>query len=325
MNPQTVVGFQISALSFDNQISTIMRWVQGRLSKVVCVSNVHMLMEGHWRPEFAQVLLGADLLTPDGMPLVWLTSLMKGKPQDRVAGMELMMGLCEQAQALGASLFLLGSTPDALERICQHLAKDFPQLKVAGMISPPFRKLSKEEDEMIATRINESGAGLVFVSLGCPKQERWMSANRGQVKAVMVGLGGAFSVYVGDKQWAPAWVRNYGLEWCYRLAQEPRRLWKRYASTVPPFLWIALKQIVLIRLGIDPDTVSTESSINKIVRFFPEEWQAEFGVLQERLRKKKFSKGKMRYELLLTLFQLFWACAQIKADNLWLRSQERDQ
>lgn len=250
---QNVTSFPISALSFDNQISTIMRWAQGRLSKMVCVSNVHMLMEGHWRPEFAQVLLGADLLTPDGMPLVWLTSLMKGRPQDRVAGMELMMGLCEQAQALGVSLFLLGSTPDMLECIRQQLSQDFPELKVAGMLSPPFRELSKEEDKMITTQISESGAGLVFISLGCPKQECWMSTNRGRVKAVLVGLGGAFSVYTGEKRWAPAWVRNYGLEWCYRLVQEPGRLWGRYASTIPPFLWLAFKQVVKVRLGMDPE------------------------------------------------------------------------
>lgn len=250
---QNVTGFPISALSFDQQVSVMMQWAKAHLSKMVCVSNVHMLMEGHWEREFAQVLRKADLLTPDGMPLVWMTRLMKGQPQDRVAGMELLLALCERAQAAGVSLFFLGSTPETLSQIRQQLAKDFPSLQVVGMVSPPFRELSAEEDEAIATQINESGAGLVFVSLGCPKQERWMGEHRGQVKAVMVGLGGAFSVYVGEKKWAPALVRKYGMEWCYRLSQEPGRLWKRYASTIPPFLWLAFKQVVKIRLGMNPD------------------------------------------------------------------------
>jgi N-acetylglucosaminyldiphosphoundecaprenol N-acetyl-beta-D-mannosaminyltransferase len=250
---QNVTGFPISALSFDAQVGVIIRWAQAGLSKVVCVSNVHMLMEGHWRSEFARVLLRADLLTPDGMPLVWLTSLMKGKPQDRVAGMELMLALCERSQSQGISLFFLGSTPEMLSQIRQKLSKDFPDLQIVGMVSPPFRELTHKEDESIVTQINESGAGMVFLSLGCPKQEQWMGKQKGRIKAVMVGLGGAFSVYTGEKRWAPAWVRKYGLEWCYRLAQEPRRLWRRYASTIPPFLWLAFKQVVKVRLGLSPD------------------------------------------------------------------------
>jgi N-acetylglucosaminyldiphosphoundecaprenol N-acetyl-beta-D-mannosaminyltransferase len=250
---QTVIGFPIAATSFNDQVGMIMHWAQMRMSKVVCVANVHMLMEGHWHSKFAQVLLKADLLTPDGMPLVWIAGLMKGQPQDRVAGMELMQALAKQAQEKGVSLFLLGSTPEILVQIERRLAQDFPELKVAGTLAPPFKPLSDEENEAIATEINASGAGLVFVSLGCPKQEQWMDSQRGEVQAVMVGLGGAFPVYAGISQWAPQWIRKFGLEWCYRLVQEPRRLWKRYASTIPPFLWLAFKQILKVRLGISPD------------------------------------------------------------------------
>ena len=230
-----------------------MRWAQARLSKVVCVSNVHMLMEGHWDQQFTQVLQKADLLTPDGMPLAWMTGLMKGCPQDRVAGMELMMALCKRAEAAGVSVFFFGSTPEMLTQIRGRLAVDFPELSVVGMVSPPFRELTEDEDKTIADQINQSGAGLLFVSLGCPKQERWMAEHRGRVNAVMIGLGGAFSVCAGTKRWAPPWVRQYGLEWLYRLMQEPRRLWKRYALTIPPFLWLAFKQVVKVRLGVEPD------------------------------------------------------------------------
>ena len=228
-----------------------MSWAKNRLSKVVCVSNVHMLMEGHWNQKFADVLMRADLLTPDGMPLVWMTGLMNRRSQDRVAGMDLMLTLCKQAQETNVSIFFLGSRPSMLSAIRGQLLVDFPELQIAGMLSPPFRPLTEEEDADIVRQINQSSAGLVFVSLGCPKQEFWMSKHRDQVNAVMVGLGGAFSVYAGERRWAPALLRNYGLEWSYRLVQEPRRLWKRYASTIPPFLWLAFTQIVKIRLGLD--------------------------------------------------------------------------
>ena len=253
MPTQRVVGFPISTLSFEAHLDTLMRWAQRHLSKVVCVCNVHMLMEGNWQADFAEVLTDADLLTPDGMPLAWMTSLMNRQRQDRVAGMELMQGLCERSQTEKIGIFFLGSTPEMLSKIEQKLGQDYPSLRVAGMVSPPFRALSAKEEKAIVEEINASGAGLVFVSLGCPKQEHWMHRHRGQVQATMVGLGGAFSVYAGEKQWAPAWVRKYGLEWCYRLMQEPRRLWKRYASTIPPFLWLALKQVVKVRLGMNPE------------------------------------------------------------------------
>lgn len=248
---QSVTGFPISALSFSAQVETIIKWARERSSRMVCVSNVHMLMEGHWNPDFARVLRQSDLLTPDGMPLVWMTSLMKGASQDRVAGMELMLALCQQAQEKCVSVFFIGSTEAILKGISARLANDFPNLKVAGTLSPPFRELSERENQKITDYIGRSGAGLVFVSLGCPKQERWMSTHHRQVNAVMIGVGGVFSVYAGEKRWAPAWIRKYGLEWFYRLMQEPKRLWKRYALTIPPFLLLAMRQLIEIRLRLD--------------------------------------------------------------------------
>ncbi len=248
LHTQDVVGFPISTLPFEAQVSTIVEWTKAEASRVVCVSNVHMLMEGIWHSDFAQVLRGADLLTPDGMPLVWMARLLGKQTQERVAGMELMLSLCDQAQANGISIFFYGSRPETLSRIRQRLAEDYPALKVAGMHSPPFRSLSAEEDTAITQEINSSGAKLVFVALGCPKQETWMHEHREQIQGVMIGLGGAFSVYTGEQKWAPVWIRELGLEWLYRLLQEPQRLWKRYVTTIPPFLWLALKQVIRIRL-----------------------------------------------------------------------------
>ncbi|MEL7071858.1 MAG: WecB/TagA/CpsF family glycosyltransferase [Cyanobacteria bacterium J06581_3] len=250
---QDVVGFPVSTLSFSQQVETVLAWARSRQSKVVCVSNVHMLMEGRWHSEFAQVLIRADLLTPDGMPIVWVTRLLRGKQQERVAGMELMLALCQEAQDAGVGIFFLGSEDEILARIRAKLMQEFPRLKVAGMISPPFRPLSEEENAAIVYQINLSGAGLVFVSLGCPKQEVWMNMHRDKVQAVMVGLGGAFSVYAGVQKWAPKWVRDNGLEWLYRLKQEPRRLWKRYAVTIPPFVMLAAKQVVYAWLRFASD------------------------------------------------------------------------
>ena len=266
MPTQSVVGFPVSTLSFDEQVNTIMTWAKNCQSKVVCVSNVHMLMEGQWHADFARVLAGADLLTPDGMPLVWMASLLKGQSQERVAGMELMRSLCERAQTMNVSIFFLGATDETLVEIRARLAQEFPLLQIAGMVSPPFRPLSIEEDGAIVRQINQSGAGLLFVSLGCPKQEKWMYERRGKIKATMVGLGGAFPVYAGVKQWAPEWIRNNGLEWLYRLLQEPGRLWKRYVSTIPPFIWLAAKQVVKARLGLAPDVSFREHYLHRAFR-----------------------------------------------------------
>ncbi|MEL7494304.1 MAG: WecB/TagA/CpsF family glycosyltransferase [Cyanobacteria bacterium J06554_11] len=250
---QNVIGFPISAEPFTEQVNAILNWGQRRLSKVVCVANVHMLIEAKMHKAFAHVLHKADLLTPDGMPLVWLTGWFSGQPQDRVAGMELMLNICKRATERRVSLFFLGSTSENLQHIRARLQQEFPDLTIAGMEELPFRPLTPEEDGALIRRLNDSDAGIIFLSLGCPKQEKWMHQHRGKVKAVMIGVGGVFPVYAGLQKWAPRWVRKSGLEWAYRLFQEPKRLWKRYASTIPVFIWLAIKQVIKFKLGLDPD------------------------------------------------------------------------
>jgi N-acetylglucosaminyldiphosphoundecaprenol N-acetyl-beta-D-mannosaminyltransferase len=241
---QTVIGFPVTALPFNAQIDLISRWARHRISKAVCVANVHMLIEAHSNSDFASVLEKADLVTPDGMPLVWLMKLSGIHQQDRVAGMDILIALCERLSAEKISLFFLGSEEQVLDRIQQRLNQEFPNLRIAGMEPLPFRPLTPEEDEAIIQKINESGAGVVLVSLGCPKQELWINEHLGKVQAVMIGLGGVFPVYAGLYKWAPLWIRKIGLEWLYRLVQEPRRLWKRYYETIPPFIYLALKQLL---------------------------------------------------------------------------------
>lgn len=250
-----VLSVPVTALKFEAQIALMLEWAKTQKSRAVCVANVHMVVEAHQRPAFANILENADMVTPDGMPLVWMMRLL-GKPnQNRVAGLDIMLALCSQATKEGISIFLLGSKPSILEQIKTKFKEEFPNLKIAGAKPLPFRQLTEAEDDAIAQTINSSGAGIVFVSLGCPKQETWMAKQQGKVQAVMIGLGGAFPVYAGLKKRAPRFIRNAGLEWLYRLVQEPRRLWWRYSSTIPIFLWLALKQLLVSKTYLGKNAV----------------------------------------------------------------------
>lgn len=241
---RNVIGFPITALPFNAQTAVIMQWGKSCLSKVVCVANVHMLIEACRDANFANVLHEADLVTPDGMPLVWMLRLMGVKGQDRVAGLDILLSLCRSASSEEVSIFFLGSHAAMLERVKLRLERDFPDLKIAGMEPLPFRPLTEAEDAEVVQKLNASGAGIVLVSLGCPKQELWMAHHKNRVNAVMVGLGGAFPVYAGIHKRAPQLLRSLGCEWLYRLIQEPRRLWGRYSSTIPIFIWLACKQLM---------------------------------------------------------------------------------
>ena len=239
---QNVVGFPVCALSLEQHIEQILEWADARLNIIVFVANVHMLMEGFWNKDFAHTLNQADMLTPDGMPLAWMVSWLKRKQQDRVAGMDIFLALCRKADQRTVRFFFVGSTPDVLSRIKARIEQEFPNVEIAGIADFPFRPLTNDEDNRLVKQINHSGAGIVLVSLGCPKQERWMAEHQHRIRAVMIGLGGAFPVFSGTVRWAPPIMRKLGLEWMYRLYQEPGRLWKRYATTIPPFVLLALCQ-----------------------------------------------------------------------------------
>lgn len=238
-----IIGSPITALPFERQISEISNWSQRALSKVVCVANAHMLVESFNDQELCSILKSADLVTPDGMPLVWMMRVLGIRTQERVAGLDLFLALCQAAADYGVSIFLVGSTQSVLDKMVQKLAEDFPELRIAGAESPPFRPLTSAEDAGLVDRINSSGAGITFVAFGCPKQEKWMGHHRDAVQSVMIGVGGVFPVYAGLKRRAPKWVCDNGLEWLYRLMQEPRRLYRRYLRTNPQFIALAFAQI----------------------------------------------------------------------------------
>lgn len=243
---QSVIGLPVSALSLQGYIDCIIRWGQSNLSKVVCVANVHMLVEATRSPSLANVLQNADLITPDGMPLVWMLRLLRRTHQDRAPGMDLLQGTCQAAAANGLPVFFVGSEQKVLDRMRNRLQQEYPTLIIGGMEPLPFGSLPLPQaaEFPVIEAIRQSGAGVVFVSLGCPKQEQWMAQHQGEIPAVMVGIGGVFPIYAGLHKHAPKFIRESGFEWLYRLVQEPQRLWKRYADTIPPFLWMAGKQLL---------------------------------------------------------------------------------
>jgi N-acetylglucosaminyldiphosphoundecaprenol N-acetyl-beta-D-mannosaminyltransferase len=180
------------------------------------------------------------------MPLVWMLRLMGVSCQERVAGPDVLPALCRMAEKAGISLFFLGSHQEVLNRMQIHLRHDFPDLLIAGIEPLPFRPLTENEDAELVETINASGAGVLLLSLGCPKQELWMAAHRDRLKVVMIGVGAAFPICAGIQRRAPRWMQQAGLEWFYRFLQEPRRLWGRYSSTIPAFIWLAFKQLLWV-------------------------------------------------------------------------------
>lgn len=215
---------------------------------MVCICNVHSVVRAWQETEFGRVVNEADMATPDGAPVAWMLRRLGHAGQQRINGPDLMWRYCEQAQLRGEPIFFYGGTEETLARMRLMLLAAFPGLKIVGAISPPFRALTPDEDATIVDQINASGAGVVFVSLGCPKQELWMAAHRGRVHAVMIGVGAAFDFHAGTTRRAPRWMQNSGLEWLHRLLSEPRRLGKRYFVTNSLFIFAAAKQLLIMKM-----------------------------------------------------------------------------
>jgi len=246
-----VITVDISLGSFAEHVSAIAELGAARRSSYVCCVNAHMTMEAR-DPAFAQVVNSADMATADGMPIVKSLGLLHKVKQERVAGNDLLPALFGEAERRGLSVFLYGGAEATLQLILDRAALEYPKLRIAGTWSPPFGPLEGMDFEAEAKRVNDSGANIVMVSLGCPKQERWMAAMKGRVQGVMVGLGGAFLLYAGLDDRAPQWMRNASLEWSYRLVLEPRRLWKRYLVTNSLFIFHLLKELLKAERGMKP-------------------------------------------------------------------------
>jgi exopolysaccharide biosynthesis WecB/TagA/CpsF family protein len=209
---------------------------------------VHCVMCGVQDPAHRQRLNAFDVVATDGQPVRWALNLLYGAGlQDRVYGPELTRRACKAAAAHGVSIYLYGATPEVLEKLQHNLVEMFPSLKIAGVESPPFRPLTPEEDEAAVRRINDSGAGILLIGLGAPKQERFAYEHRDRIKAVQLCVGAAFDFHAGVKKTAPAWMQKRGLEWLFRLWQEPGRLWKRYLTTNTHFAFLFAQEALFHR------------------------------------------------------------------------------
>jgi N-acetylglucosaminyldiphosphoundecaprenol N-acetyl-beta-D-mannosaminyltransferase len=239
-----VLSAQIDILDWESAIARIHAWADRKESRYVCITNAHSVVTASTDLEFAAVVNSADMATPDGAPVAWILRKLGHTKQERINGPDLMLRYCDYAATTGESIFLFGSAPETLEKLQRVLISRFPTLKIAGGYSPPFRPLSAQEDEEIVHAINQSGAGTVWVSLGCPKQEKWMASHRGRINAVMIGVGAAFDYHAGTIKRAPLWMQHNGLEWLHRLCSEPRRLWKRYFVTNTLFIFGAIRQLI---------------------------------------------------------------------------------
>ena len=246
----TIVGVGMSPTSYKEVAALCRGWIESKdqVTHCIAVLSVHPVMTAAFDPDYRAVLNSADIATPDGMPLVWALRSFGMQGQQRVYGPDLTLALCEQAAQCGHRIFLYGGRDEVLDILQRNLTTRFPGLQIAGAYAPPFRPLTPEEDRAVVKQIRESGANIVFVGIGSPKQERWMADHRDKLPGViMLSVGAAFDFHAGRVRQAPAWMRRSGLEWFFRLLMEPRRLWKRYILT-QLFLPMWMLELIGIRL-----------------------------------------------------------------------------
>jgi N-acetylglucosaminyldiphosphoundecaprenol N-acetyl-beta-D-mannosaminyltransferase len=242
MQKHTLINIDLSLGSYADFVDKIIRLAnRDNCSEYICVANVHMLVETYRNREFAKAVNNSIITTPDGVPLIWGLKWLYGIRQERVAGMDLVPDLLSLASQHKIPVFFYGGTWEILEKAKEHIGKFYSGIPYTGIYSPPFRTLTTEEEQEIIHIINASGAKIVFISLGCPKQERWMASMKDRINSVMIGIGAALPVLTGAQKIAPQWMRNSGLEWLFRLFQEPGRLFKRYLITNTIYIYVLLK------------------------------------------------------------------------------------
>jgi len=244
-----VLGVRVDAVQIPDVVSRMEKWIELRdACRFIAVTDMHSLMQAQHAASFRKILHDADLVVPDGFPLVWL-GRRKGYPlRRRVYGPELMERFCEVTAARGYRHFFYGGAPGVAEELTARLTVRFPGLQIAGAYCPPFRALTQTEDDEVTSLINCARADIVWVGLGAPKQERWMFEHRAGLTApVLVGVGAAFDFHSGRMAQAPLWMREHGLEWLFRLSREPGRLWRRYLIYGTQFVALVLLEALGLR------------------------------------------------------------------------------
>ncbi|MEI7435261.1 MAG: WecB/TagA/CpsF family glycosyltransferase [bacterium] len=230
----------ISAVTLPDTVTIISNWISRRARYYVNLCTADVVLQAHDDADLAAIVNASGLALPDGMPLVWI-GRSRGLPVGRVYGPDLMLALCEHGLSRGWRHYFYGGTPELLEDLSRRLRGRFPGLQIAGTWAPPFRPLTTGEESDVESRINAAQPDLLWVGIGTPRQDFWMARFRPRLEAaVIVAVGAAFNFHAGHVRQAPRWMMRCGLEWLFRLAMEPFRLWRRYLVGIPRFVWLVL-------------------------------------------------------------------------------------
>src|SRR4051794_5002911 len=257
-------GVHMTPTTYAEVVDVSIAAAKARRPALVAFAANHVLAMAATDAAFGARINDFEIVAPDGQPVRWAMNYFhKSGLTDRVYGPELTRRLCEAAAEQGVSIYLFGSTPEVIEKLCENLKTMFPKLVIAGAESPPFRPLTDEEDAAVVDRINKSGAGLLFIGIGAPKQENFAHAHRKSIVPVQLCVGAAFDFHAGVKSTAPMWMQKRGLEWLYRLFKEPRRLWKRYLVTNTTYLRLFAKYALLKKLRKWPKRPAVKSATAK--------------------------------------------------------------
>jgi N-acetylglucosaminyldiphosphoundecaprenol N-acetyl-beta-D-mannosaminyltransferase len=243
-----ILGVKISSINMPVALAKIEEWIKSNTKFYVCVTPIHSVMDCFQNPELRTIFNSSGMTTPDGMGIVWLLKLMGHHHVGRVYGPDLMQAVCKLSLDNGWSHYFYGGAPGVAEQLSSNLLEKYPGLKVAGFISPPFGSISKAEDYNLSNKLNEAKPDIIWVGISSPKQEQWMAQHREILNApVLIGVGAAFDFLSGGKKQAPLWVQRSGLEWLFRLTQEPKRLWRRYILYPRFMLLVGAQCIGLIK------------------------------------------------------------------------------
>jgi N-acetylglucosaminyldiphosphoundecaprenol N-acetyl-beta-D-mannosaminyltransferase len=244
MERGNILGVGVSAVNMTMAVNRIEKWIEQREQNYVLTVPAHCIVDCQRDPELRAIYNRAGMVTPDGMPVAWILRMMGFRQVDRVYGPDLMLAMCQRSAERGYKHFLYGGwPPEVTMRLATRLRERFPELRIVGQHTPPFRPLTPEEDLAEIEKINAAEPDIVWCGLGARKEEYWTSGHIGKINAtVLIGVGAAFDFHSGTKKQAPRWMMRAGLEWLFRLLTEPRRLWKRYLLGNPEFLALLLRQ-----------------------------------------------------------------------------------
>lgn len=245
-----VLGVGVHAINMEQAVATIDLAVRNRRKGYVCVTGVHGVMEAQSDSKFKEILNNSLLTTPDGMPTVWVGRLQGFQSMDRVYGPDLMLEVCRLSEERGYTHFFYGGTEGIAEKLADTLRMLYPGINIVGMNTPPFRPLNPAEEQALQDDVRKTRPDFVWVGLSTPKQERFMADHIGALDCtLMLGVGAAFDVHTGVTKDAPQWVKRAGLQWLHRLLQEPGRLWRRYLTNNPKFIFNIILQLLRQRFS----------------------------------------------------------------------------